>query len=112
MPFVIGDPCLDVSDKSCVDECPVDCIYEGDRKLYVNPLECIDCGNCAPACPVGAIFTDREIPEDQQRHVVDNAEFFSLPLPGREQPLGMPGGASAVGRVGVDTPGVQATVGG
>ncbi len=40
MPFIIGEPCIDVMDKSCVDECPVDCIYEGARKLYINPAEC------------------------------------------------------------------------
>jgi hypothetical protein len=45
MPFTIGEPCIDVMDKSRVDECPVDCIYEGAHKLYINPAECIDCGN-------------------------------------------------------------------
>ncbi|RFT23662.1 ferredoxin, partial [Bifidobacteriaceae bacterium GH022] len=30
-------------------ECPVDCIYEGDRTLYINPNECVDCGACEPA---------------------------------------------------------------
>lgn len=29
MPYVIAQPCVDVKDKACVDECPVDCIYEG-----------------------------------------------------------------------------------
>ena len=42
MPYVIAAACIDVMDRSCMDECPVDCIYEGDRKLYVNPFECID----------------------------------------------------------------------
>ena len=28
MPYVIAHPCVDVKDKACVDECPVDCIYE------------------------------------------------------------------------------------
>jgi NAD-dependent dihydropyrimidine dehydrogenase PreA subunit len=55
MAFVIGEPCVDVMDKSCVEECPVDCIYEGDRMLYIHPTECIDCGACEPVCPVEAI---------------------------------------------------------
>jgi NAD-dependent dihydropyrimidine dehydrogenase PreA subunit len=33
MPFVIAEACIDVTDKSCMEECPVDCIYEGVRKL-------------------------------------------------------------------------------
>ena len=103
MPFVIGEPCIDVTDRSCVDECPVDCIYEGDRKLYINPLECIDCGNCAPACPVGAIFTDRSVPEGGEQHLADNAAFFQEILPGRSEPLGYAGGSGTTGVIGIDS---------
>ena len=53
MPYVIAQPCVDVKDKACVDECPVDCIYEGSRSLYINPNECVDCGACEPVCPIG-----------------------------------------------------------
>jgi hypothetical protein len=28
----------DVKDRSCIEECPVDCIYEGDRMLEVAPV--------------------------------------------------------------------------
>ncbi len=31
MTYVIAQPCIDVVDRACVDECPVDCIYEGAR---------------------------------------------------------------------------------
>ncbi|MBV8719378.1 MAG: 4Fe-4S dicluster domain-containing protein, partial [Chloroflexi bacterium] len=52
MTYVITQPCIDVKDKSCVDVCPVSCIYlEGDdvdRKLYIHPDECIECGACEP----------------------------------------------------------------
>ena len=51
MPYVIAAACIDAMDTSCVEECPVDCIYEGDRKLYINPKECIDCGACEPVVP-------------------------------------------------------------
>ncbi|MHB8340760.1 MAG: ferredoxin, partial [Mycobacteriales bacterium] len=27
MTYVIAEPCVDVKDKACIDECPVDCIY-------------------------------------------------------------------------------------
>ncbi len=108
MPYVIAAACIDVMDKSCVEECPVDCIYEGDRKLYINPTECIDCGACEPVCPVEAITQDRRVPDGQGDFVADNNRFFLDLLPGRPNPLGSaPGGAAVVGRVGADTSLVQ-----
>src|SRR5690242_16393788 len=44
MIYVIGEPCVDVLDRACVEECPVDCLYEGERMLYIHPDECVDCG--------------------------------------------------------------------
>ena len=39
MTYVIAQPCVDVMDRACVEECPVDCIYEGKRMLYIHPDE-------------------------------------------------------------------------
>lgn len=103
MPYVIAAACIDVMDRSCMEECPVDCIYEGERKLYINPAECIDCGACESVCPVTAISQDRRVPTGQGDFVADNARFFTEPLPGYDEPLGMAGGASVLGPVGVDT---------
>src|SRR5215475_9519765 len=103
MPYVIAAACIDITDKSCMEECPVDCIYEGGRKLYINPAECIDCGACEPVCPVQAISQARRVPEDQREFVADNAQFFTVALPGRSEPPGTAGGASTVGPLGVDT---------
>ena len=75
-------------DKSCIEECPVDCIYEGDRKLYINPRECIDCGACEPACPEDAIFTDFKAPgRDGRSSSRTTARFFARAAAG-------PGGAA------------------
>ncbi|MGH3663976.1 MAG: ferredoxin [Micromonosporaceae bacterium] len=110
MPFFISGPCVDITDMSCVDECPVDCIYQGDRKLYINPKECIDCGACEPVCPVEAIpnvttrALEAQLESEEVRHRHDNSRFFYQPLPGRDEPLGDPGGASSLGPIGVDTP--------
>ena len=103
MPYVIAEPCIDVMDRSCMEECPVDCIYEGDRKLYINPMECIDCGACEPACPVEAITQDRKVADEFSGFVEDNRRFFTEPLPGRDDVLGQPGGAMGLGPVGADT---------
>ncbi|MSY67940.1 MAG: ferredoxin, partial [Actinobacteria bacterium] len=46
MTYIIAQPCIDIKDKSCIEECPVDCIYEGNRMLYIQPDECVDCGAC------------------------------------------------------------------
>jgi NAD-dependent dihydropyrimidine dehydrogenase PreA subunit len=104
MPYFIAGDCLDVLDRSCVEECPVDCIYEGDRKMYINPRECIDCGACEPVCPVEAISSDLRISDADVPWRDDNAAFFDQALPGRDAPLGSPGGAGGVGRVGADAP--------
>ena len=56
MTYVIAQPCVDLKDRACVDECPVDCIYEGKRMLDIHPDECVDCGACEPVCPVEAIY--------------------------------------------------------
>jgi len=94
-------------DRSCVEVCPVDCIYEGDRKQYVNPFECIDCGACAGACPVDAIVADVNVPEQSLKHIGDDALFFEMTLAGRDDPIGRAGGATHIGRTGVDTPLVE-----
>src|SRR6185437_4243708 len=46
--YTIAQPCVDIKDKACIEECPVDCIYEGARMLYIHPDECVDCGACEP----------------------------------------------------------------
>ncbi len=86
MTYVIGKECIDVQDKSCIDVCPVDCIYEGGRKTYINPNECIDCGACELACPEVAIFPARKArgnPE-WEMFTADQAAFFTQVLPGRD----------------------------
>ena len=108
MTYVIAQPCVDVKDRACIDECPVDCIYEGDRKLYINPAECIDCGACEPVCPETAIWTDIKAPAEVEEFATDNGQFFAETLPGRPAPLGNPGGSAKVGVVGEDTTLVRA----
>jgi NAD-dependent dihydropyrimidine dehydrogenase PreA subunit len=104
MAYVIGQPCVDVMDRACVEECPVDCIYEGERSLYIHPDECVDCGACEPVCPVEAIYYEDDLPDALQPYLADNDAFFSQILAGRSGPLGSPGGAAKLGPLGVDTP--------
>jgi Fe-S-cluster-containing hydrogenase component 2 len=102
MPYVISDECRDSKDMSCQDVCPVDCIYEGDTRLYIQPTECIDCGACESVCPVSAIeYVDANAPTEELKI---NEAFFTSVLPGRNEPLGSPGGAEGTGPIGVDLP--------
>ncbi|WP_063047518.1 ferredoxin [Nocardia pseudovaccinii] len=108
MTFVIGAACVDVMDRACVEECPVDCIYTGERMAYIQPTECVDCGACEPVCPVEAIYLDADVPVEQRPFIAENARFFDEPLPGRVAALGSPGSAAKLGAVGIDTTFVQA----
>ena len=58
MTYIVTDPCIKCKFMDCVEVCPVDCFYEGENFLAINPDECIDCGVCEPECPVDAIKPD------------------------------------------------------
>jgi ferredoxin len=77
MTYVIAEPCIDLKDKTCVDVCPVDCIYETERMLVIDPGECIDCGACEPECPVEAIYPEDALPEKWLPFVSINAAWAS-----------------------------------
>jgi ferredoxin len=76
--------------------------------MYINPDECVDCGACKLICRMEAIYYETDLAAEQQQHLADNAAFFLETLPGRDGPLGSPGGAANLGRLGVDTPLVAA----
>src|SRR5690349_19899478 len=76
MPFIIAEPCIGVKDKSCVEVCPVNCIYEGEDQYYIHPDECIDCQACEAACPVQAIFPDNGVPEKWKTFIDKNRTHF------------------------------------
>lgn len=81
MTYIITEPCIEAKDRACVDVCPVDCIYEDDKMLYIHPDECIDCGACEPECPVNAIFPEEDVPENQKQYIAINKEIFASDHP-------------------------------
>ena len=103
MPYVITEACINTKDKSCVDVCPVDCIYEGPEMLYIHPDECIDCGACEPECPVTAIFPEEDVPANLKQYIALNREFFGDDVTG----WGEPGGLSDTYRSDLDHPVVR-----
>ena len=60
MTYVVTEACIKCKYMDCVEVCPVDCFYEGENMLVINPDECIDCGVCEPECPAEAILPDTE----------------------------------------------------
>jgi len=60
MTYVVVENCIKCKYQDCVEVCPVDCFYEGENFLVINPDECIDCGVCEPECPAEAILPDTE----------------------------------------------------
>lgn len=75
MTFVVTENCIKCKFTDCVDVCPVDCFHEGPNFLVIDPDECIDCTLCEPECPANAIFSEDEVPEDQQMFIELNARL-------------------------------------
>ena len=58
MTYVVTEACIRCKYMDCVEVCPVDCFYEGETMLAIDPEACIDCGVCEPECPAEAIKPD------------------------------------------------------
>ena len=71
---VVTEPCHDCKYTDCVTVCPVDCFYQDEHMLYIDPGECIDCGACVPVCPVSAIISDRDVPPRWTEYIRINAD--------------------------------------
>ena len=82
MAFVITEPCIDETSGECVDVCPVDCIHfddNVDRKMYIDPAECIDCGACEAACPEHAIYAEGKVPAASSEFITLDAQWYRDP---------------------------------
>jgi len=75
MTFVVTESCIKCKYTDCVEVCPVDCFHEGPNFLVIDPDECIDCTLCEPECPVEAIVSEDDLPEDKQEFLALNAEL-------------------------------------
>lgn len=75
MTFVVTENCIRCKHTDCVDVCPADAFREGPNILVIAPDDCIDCALCVPECPVEAIFSDADVPADQQHFIALNREL-------------------------------------
>jgi ferredoxin len=80
MTHIVTDACVKCKYTDCAVVCPVDCFYEGDHMLVINPEECIDCGVCIPECPIDAIKADIDITnlKEQSTWVTRNHKFSKI----------------------------------
>lgn len=79
MSYVIAEPCVDHMDQSCVAVCPVDAISAEagvDRKMFIDPDGCIECGSCMSVCPNGAIFQGSQLPADYVDYAWVDAAWY------------------------------------
>lgn len=77
MAYVVTSPCIGTKDGACTKVCPCECFHDAGEMLVINPDPCIDCGLCAPECPVNAIFIESEVPEAAQSFIARNRDFFA-----------------------------------
>ncbi|MDH5191117.1 MAG: ferredoxin family protein [Gammaproteobacteria bacterium] len=75
MTFIVLEGCIKCKYTDCVEVCPVDCFHEGPNFLVIDPDECIDCTLCEPECPIEAIVSEDDVPDDQQDMIALNAEL-------------------------------------
>ena len=78
MPFIVIENCIKCKYTDCVEVCPVDCFHEGPNMLVIDPDECIDSTLCEPECPVDAIMSEDDVPENQQEYLQLNSELAKL----------------------------------
>ena len=79
MTYIVKDECIKCKLTDCVEVCPVDCFYEGENMLVIDPDECIDCGVCEPECPIDAIVADTTyMEEDKDKWLLLNKKFSAI----------------------------------
>ncbi|MBI1363389.1 MAG: DUF3470 domain-containing protein [Proteobacteria bacterium] len=78
MTFVVTEKCIKCRYTDCVDVCPVDCFYEGENMLVINPDECIDCGVCEPECPIEAIKSEEELAAGEEKWLDINTKYAAI----------------------------------
>ena len=83
MAFVVTDACT--KDFVCVAECSTAAIAPAASdaaaatvsQVYINPDECIDCGNCASICAQEAIFPIDDLPAEKAHFAEKNKAYFN-----------------------------------
>ncbi len=82
MAYVITVACI--KDFVCAEQCATGAIAPmaadpaagTTAQLYINPVECIDCGSCASVCEQNAIFSEYDLPAEKAEFAEKNRAYF------------------------------------
>lgn len=74
MTTVVTENCKGCRFTDCVPVCPVECFHGDEEMLYIDNDVCIDCGACLDECPVEAIYEEDDLPDNLKHWVEINAE--------------------------------------
>jgi ferredoxin len=74
MAHIVTQNCYDCKYTDCCVVCPVECFYQDEKMLYIDPGDCIDCEACVPECPVEAIYAEGNLPAQWTSFIQLNAE--------------------------------------
>ncbi|MDH3637843.1 MAG: ferredoxin family protein [Gammaproteobacteria bacterium] len=94
MTTFVTENCKGCRFTDCVTVCPVECFHGDDEMLYIDPEVCIDCSACIEECPVQAIYEGDDYPPEMEKWIAINAEKAAAlpviddkqdPLPGAEE---------------------------
>ena len=77
MTFVVTENCIKCKYTDCVEVCPAECFHEGPNFLVISE-ECVDCDLCVVECPVDAIYSEEDVPEEQQHFIELNLELAAV----------------------------------
>lgn len=78
MTYVVTETCIGVKGEACMEVCPEFCIFSEPEDLmsFIDPARCTDCGACAQACVVNAIYPDSKVPNASSEFVQINEFWF------------------------------------
>lgn len=100
MAYVVTENCINCKHTTCVEVCPTDAFREGPNFLVIDPDSCVDCDLCPSECPIGAIYEESDVPEEQLHFIKLNADLANAwpeiskrnpPLPDHEKWDGVEG---------------------
>ena len=61
-----------------MEVCPEYCIVSepGELMSFIDPARCTDCGACAEACVINAIYPDKKVPQASTEFIHINEMWF------------------------------------